>query len=211
MSLFSEKGFNEGRWAGQLAQLLRKGAIIRELIPKARVWRATWKQWIQFEEPGLSGPVFWLGKPGIVSNEEALYVGYYVERGLLRGERIPDPQVVTPQWHWHGFTKCLDNENLRCDLNSLLQGLPRQRSGIWIRTDQNDRWLKYDGESTLLEAKTQFMGLQSDIWIDVILGVSFRKPECLDLQTAIVSELSTPIIRAYEISSLVKDAMRQKV
>ncbi len=210
MTLFSEKGFNEGRWAGQLAQLLRKQTIIPELSPKARVWRATWKQWIQFEEPGFPGPVFWLGKPGIISNEEALHVGYYVERGLPGNKRTPIPHVITPQWHWYGFLKCLDDNDLRSRMNSLLGNLPRQRSGVWIRTDLTDRYCEYEAESTLLETRHAVTDLPSDIWIDVILGVSFRKPECLTLQETIVSELSKAIICAYKISSLVKDAMLKR-
>lgn len=210
MEFFSEKGFNEGRWAGQLAQVLRKCHIIPELSPKARIWRASWKQWIQFEEPGLTGPVFWLGKPGIISNEEALYAGFYVERGLPRSNGTLSMYVITPKWHWHGFAQCLGNPNLRSALNSLLQELPRQRSCIWIRTDQGDQHLNYESENTLLEAKTSLTTLPSDIWIEVILGVFFRKSECLGLQAAIIPELNAPIIRAYEISSLVKDAMRGK-
>jgi len=212
MEYFSEKGFNEGRWAGQLAQVLRKRNIIPELSPKARIWRASWKQWIQFEEPGLTGPVFWLGKPGIISNEEALYAGFYVERGLPRGNGTLSTYVITPEWHWHGFAQCLDNPNLRSALNSLLQELPRQRSCIWIRTDtdQGNQHLNYESENTLLDTKNYLAALPSDIWIEVILGVSFRKPECLGRQEEIIPDLNAPIICADEISSLVKDAMRGK-
>jgi hypothetical protein len=106
VSLFSENGFNEGKWAGQLAQLLRKRSILEDLSPKGRVWRATWKQWIQFEEKGLMGSVFWQGKPGIISHEDYLFVGYYVERGLPPGPKTPSLYVITPEWHWHGFIKC---------------------------------------------------------------------------------------------------------
>ena len=65
----------------------------------------------------LVRPLFWSGKPAIRASssipakagrpvtEDALYVGYYVERGRLVDD---DPNKVMDQsWHWHGFYRCL--------------------------------------------------------------------------------------------------------
>ncbi|MDE2180772.1 MAG: hypothetical protein KGJ40_07995 [candidate division NC10 bacterium] len=209
MTLFSDTGFNEGRWAGNLAELLRNRNIVPGLSPKARVWRANWKQWIQFEEPGLPGPIFWLGKPGIISNEEILYAGYYVERGLPQRPGIPSTYAITPEWHWHGFIKCLVNHELRSVLSRLLLNLPEQRNCIWIHTETSDQHFKYVSEDTLLEAQSALPALSSDKWIDVVLGVFFTKQECLGLQAELVHHLVSPIIQAYEICSLVKDTVHR--
>lgn len=207
MSLFSENGFNEGKWAGQLAQLLRKRSLIEGLSPKGRVWRATWKQWIQFEEKGSVGPVFWQGKPGVISHEDYLFVGYYVERGLPPELNPPGFYIITSEWHWHGFIKCLIDNALRSTLTALMGNLPPQRSCVLIKSDQSTRILDFSSEQTFIEAFSLIETIPRTIWIDCVLGVYYRKSECLDLQTKLVPELSIPIIRAYEIASLMKAAL----
>ena len=207
MSLFSENGFNEGKWAGQLAQLLRKRSIIEGLSPKGRVWRATWKQWIQFEEKGLSGPVFWQGKPGIISHDDYLFVGCYIERGLPPDPKTPALYIITSEWHWHGFIKCLIDNALRSELTALMGNLPPRRSCVLIKSVQSTRLLDYCSEQTLIEASSLIETIPDNIWIDCVLGVYYRKSECLALQAKLVPELSTPIIRAYEIASLIKAAL----
>ena len=208
---FFDKGFEEGRWAGELARSLRRRSIISDLTPKARVWRANWKQWIQFEERDWSGPVFWLGKPGIISSKDALYIGYYVERGLSEEESRQSICTITPEWHWHGFIRCINNSNLRYKLNSLLIDLNENRRCIWIGADNIDKRIKYENENSLLEAKGEFKTIPRNIWIDVIIGYYYLKEECLERQKNIITDLSMPIIRAYEIDSLVKDAMSREI
>jgi hypothetical protein len=206
MQIFFDNGFEAGKWAGELAKLLRNRKIIPELVPRARVWRATWKQWIQFEPDWLKGPAFMFGKPGIMSQGEALYAGYYVERGLPPDCGRPE-YIIGDDWHWHGFDQCLKNDDLRSRLNFMLLNLPENRRCIWIRTDQAQNCLEYEGDHSLLNTREIVQGVPANEWIDVILGVRFSKKECLDLQDGIVLELSTPIIRSHEISSLVIEEM----
>ena len=42
--IFGEQGFDQGRWAGGLAKRIASAGILMEIIPKARVWRASWQQ-----------------------------------------------------------------------------------------------------------------------------------------------------------------------
>ena len=49
MKIFIESGFDSGKWSGNLAKALRQASIIDDLVPRGRVWRPTWHQWIQYE------------------------------------------------------------------------------------------------------------------------------------------------------------------
>jgi hypothetical protein len=75
MTLFTGSGFQSGRWAGGLANLLRPLQLIPDFVPKGRIWRGTWQQWIQFEPSVSVGPLFWMGKESIRSSNTALYAG----------------------------------------------------------------------------------------------------------------------------------------
>ena len=208
--IFSAGGFEQGKWAGNLAQHLRKRKIIPDLAPKVRVWRATWNQWIQFEKPGFNGPAFWLGKPAVLSSEDMLYVGYYVERGLQVHDN-PDYQI-SDGWHWKAFINCLQDENYRLTINAILMNLPEHRRCIWIRTDRNESFIEYKGVSDLSKIRAAIESIPKSGWMEVILGVFFSKKECLDLQEKIQLELISPILRASEILSYVNDvrnAMKQ--
>lgn len=207
MKIFSEKGFETGKWAGEIARSLRKRSIIPDLIPRARVWRATWKQWIQFEDPNLPGPAFWIGKPGIISSKDALYIGYYVERGLPKEERCETLYKITSDWHWHGFTKCLNDNSLRQDLNSYFTDLNEYNCCIWVNTDKSEQRIEHKDENSLSEVNTIIDSIPSNLWIDVMFGIYFSKEECLERQNNILSKISIPLIRAYEISCFIKETM----
>ena len=46
-----------------------------------KMWHWTYQWWLQYQPPEL-GAFFWSGKPAVMSDENGLYAGYYVERGL---------------------------------------------------------------------------------------------------------------------------------
>lgn len=213
MKIFSESGFDSGKWAGNLAGALRQTSIIEDLVPKGRVWRPTWNQWIQFEPIGIPGPFFWYGKPAILADNGWLYVGYYIERGLSNHDSSLD-YVLTEKWHWQGFVKCLENREDRSTLSSLILNLSNGRRCVWIRLSQGNRVMEsnsfeFKDENTLMVAHKRFPSVPPDEWIEVLLGVRFSKEECLNLQKKIVSELKTPIIRADEIRWLVMEALKK--
>jgi hypothetical protein len=205
MTLFTDGGFQNGRWAGSLAKLLRPLHLIPDLVPKGRIWRGTWQQWIQFEPSVSIGPVFWMGKASIRSSATALYVGYYVERGLKWAEGIKQEYITTEDWHWHGFVNCLKEGSL----HALLMDLPADRRCIWIENDEIDldERIGYTNESSLRQVENFINNIADNHWINVMLGNSYSKDECLKTQNQIVQEFRTPVVRAYEIDTLVKASM----
>jgi hypothetical protein len=145
-----------------------------------------------------------MGKTSIRSSATALYVGYYIERGLRRSEGIKQEYIITKDWHWYGFLRCLRNGSL----NELLFDLPDDRRCIWIENNElnlNVR-ISYSNDSSLREAEHMIEEIAEDNWINVMLGNFYLKGECLDLQQQIVPRLRTPIVRAYEIDMLVRSA-----
>ena len=214
MQIFSDSGFETGKWAGELAKLLRQAKILDELVPKARVWRATWNQWIQFEPDWHVGPAFWFGKPALLSEDGFLQVGYYVERGLLYHPTHPE-YVITPEWHWHGFIRCLEQDHCRQKLNILMQELPEERRYLWIHILSEEKGtllnksLAYEGAKTLDDFGNLYSEAPEDHWVEVMLGVRFSKNECLSLQKKIVSDLRTPLIRADEIRWLALQQLKK--
>lgn len=205
-NVFFESGFDSGKWAGALAKLLRRTVIVPEYTPKARVWRATWKQWIQFEAARFYGPAFWLGKPAVLSEDGMLYCGYYVERGLQEHQSHPE-YLIRAEWHWHGWCKCMVDAKRRTVLHSLMKDLPEDARRIWIRGDNSTISLEYKDEETFSDVIRSVRQIPADEWIDVIMGVCFTKEQCMALQEGIVSELSLPIIRAHEIELLVREGI----
>ncbi|MGA2160227.1 MAG: hypothetical protein ABSG90_13565 [Dehalococcoidia bacterium] len=213
MKIFSESGFDSGKWAGNLAVALRQTSIIDGLVPRGRVWRPNWNQLIQFEPIGISGPFFWYGKPAILADDGWLYVGYYIERGLRTHDSSLD-YVLAENWHWYGFMECLENPESRLTLASLILNLPSERRCLWIRVFQGNKVkernpFEFKDENTLMKAHKRFLSVPPDEWIDVVLGVRFSKEECLNHQKKIVSELKAPIIRADEIRWLVMEAQKK--
>jgi hypothetical protein len=155
-------------------------------------------------------------KPGRPVAEDAMYVGYYVERGLLADD---DPnRVMDKKWHWHGFYKCLSNPSLRHQLNRLMLDLPAVRRTIWIScsrhqdssgtvhpefTDQ----IRYAGEQDLDAARAKIDQIPFSQWINVMVGNCFDVAECLSRQADLVAEFRNPIVRGNEIRLLVEKAL----
>ena len=207
--IFLESGFNEGKWAGNLAKALRHRNIIEDLVPKARVWRAKWNQWIQFEEPKSNGPAFWLGKPAIIPSNDKLYAGYYVERGLQKHDN--PAYIISDGWYWHAFINCLKDDRYRSTLHDHIMNLPEERRCIWIRSDKQVESFEYKEETDLSKTFLRLESLPENKWIDVVVGVGFSKEECLDLQDKIINQLIPPIRCSFEILSHihnVRDSMK---
>jgi hypothetical protein len=220
--------------AGGKAPELRKRMVSRRFIPKwqptSRIWRGTYEQWIQFEPEGWSGPFFWSGKPAIlatrprqvatISSDQALFVGYYVERGTPTNT-LPEARI-DENWHWHGFYRCLLDPVLRDALDGLMLNLPENRRTVWLdgsATDTGggkvlppfDHVLPYLGPATLDQAKALIDTIQPEQWINVMLGNRFPKSECLSrAEEQLVGEFRTPIIRAAEIHDVVQGAMTSR-
>lgn len=202
MAIFYESGFEDGKWAGALAKLLRKKNFIPGLVAKGRIWRGDWRQWIQYENPEVQGSLFWIGKPAIRSNKDYLFAGYYVEKGFIKHER--KEYIITNEWHWHDFIRCLIEKELMIILNSMLINLPEERRCYWVETDDLNRSCSYIGEESLKEMLGTINNQQKDLWINIMLGTRFSKQECLTLQEKIVEELRNSIIRAQDIDMIVK-------
>ena len=203
--LFGKSGFQDGRWAGSLAKLLRPLHLIPDLVPKGRIWRGNWRQWIQFE-PSLSvGPIFWMGKVSIRSSSSNLYVGYYVERGLPPDKGNKLEYVITDEWHWHGFINCLRNASI----DSLIMDLPEDRRCIWIENDEIelDECIRYTNKSSLKQVENIIDDIADKYWINVMFGNFYPKEECLNIQNNIVQNIRTPLVRAFEIDDLIKSSM----
>mgnify|MGYP000868955437 CR=1 FL=1 len=203
MTIFYESGFEDGKWAGALAKLLRKKLLIPGLVAKGRIWRGDWKQWIQYENPEFRGSLFWIGKPAIRSNKDFLFAGYYIEKGLANHEK--KEYVITNEWHWHGFIRCLIEQNLMKIINNLIISLPVDRRCYWIETDELNKSYPYTGEESLNEMFATINNQKKDLWINVMVGIFLSKQECLTLQEKIVRELQNSIIRASDIDDIVKN------
>lgn len=229
--LFSAPSFTEGGWASELRKAILSGQrFIPDWSPKYRIWRYSGHQWIQYEPDGLpNAPFFWSGKPAIrasrpkssrqgqVQVDEALFVGYYVERGV---PHCPEMQAkeMGPGWHWYGFERCLNEPSLRDDLNALMLNLPVGRRIVWLDCSEAEqpgvpvapplvRVLPYEGLATLDEAKSIIDRVPDFQWINVMLGVRYAMDECLTEQRQLVDNFRNPIVRANEIRQLVEDAL----
>lgn len=205
MSLFTESGFKDGRWAGSLANLLRPLHIIPDVVPKGRIWRGNWRQWIQFEPSVSVGPLFWMGKTSIRSSNTSLYAGYYIERGVPQTEANKREYIMTKEWHWHGFMNCLKTASLHYSLMEL----PVDKRCIWIENDEIelDERINYINESSLRQVENIINNIDDRYWINVMIGNFYSKDECLKIQNEIVQELRAPLIRASEIDDQVRSFM----
>jgi hypothetical protein len=225
---YDSPAFGDGTWAAALKQRVAAGRFIPDWRPTTRIWRGTYIQWVQFEPPGWSGPLFWSGKPafrassstpskpGRPVSEDALYVGYYVERGVLTAQD-PD-QVIDEKWHWHGFHQCLTNPRLRAELDRLLLDLPEGRRTIWMTGSRHEEPSgqvhpeftyvdRYHGERSLDAALARIKQIPPTQWLNVMLGSRFTKAECLVRQADLVGEFRNPTVRANEVRQLVEGAM----
>lgn len=218
--LFNDSMFAAGGWAPGLQKLLVRPQILPGWKPKARLWRGTWTQWVQFEPNGNLGSLFWSAKPAVlplrasqadgVAPPEYLAVGCYVERGL------PAHVVAGPMhagWHWHGFMRALSEDEYRGRLVELMLALPEERRSVWISTSDGAstpvgaRRLPFTGSDTLEQAKEIIDAAPVTAWIDVVVGCSFAKEECLARQGDLVPEFRNSTVRARETVELISDAM----
>jgi len=151
-----------------------------------------------------------------VKVEEALFIGYYVERGVPHHD-MPARQIDS-RWHWHGFARCLSESRLRDDLNALMLNLREDRRVVWIDCSEAEhpagtvvppvvRVLPYKGLTTLAETKKIIDGIPQYQWINVMLGVRYSMTECLTEQRDLIGEFRNPIVRANEIRQLVQNAL----
>jgi hypothetical protein len=204
------KAFADGRWAGGLCKELKPDhlrEVLRAACPvtvvpgwecKSRIWQATHQQWVQFEPENRVGPFFSSGKLAILSTEEALYAGYYVESGLLFEEATQDEkdrgQVMDESWHWNGFRRLICEEPE--SLFRITAALPPGQRCVWLCVTERQR----NNEKSLLKVSLgSEVGLRAVIdhvrnsrrgdWIDLIVGVEFTKDECEQLQFDIVPKL----------------------
>jgi hypothetical protein len=212
------KAFEDGHWAKGLRAELKPNrlreyvhadnqVIIMPPLPPHRkvTWNCTYRQWhgthqswLQYEPEDHSGPFFWSGKPAIMCTDEALYAGYYIERGLLWEEATQDEkdrgQVMDETWDWHRFRRLI-----RHDPQGLLRiaaALPRDKRCVWMCVTQRQQdnqkslaRLSLESEPDLREVIKRVHGSRRGDWIDLVVGVEFTKPECGRLQYDIVNEL----------------------
>ena len=210
--IFFARGFDQGRWAGELAKRISRAGILAELVPKARVWRASWQQWIQCEPLGLSGPFFWMGKPAVLAHDGKLYAGYYLERGVEPGKG-PSEQILTDDWDWHTLLGTLAEKTGRGNLTELLLSLPNERrclfiNGVYgIQDERQPEILSFTGDTTWQEAQRRFIEASTEHWLEIVAGVWFDMDECLSLQAKIVAELREPLQRAEDIYRSVRTMM----
>lgn len=205
MTIFYRNSFEEGRWAGALAGLLKRKRYVPGLKPEGRVWRASWHQWVQYEDPTIPGPSFWRGKPAIRANADSLFAGYYVERGLPKNEN-PD-YVLGPRWHWHGFMHCIQSEDQE-NVNKLIRNFSLERACVWIQSETGECIIRYSGVETLTAVEKEVAKTPADVWVNLMVAEEYKKQECLEHQENIVSRLQKPIVAAVELSEYVKTRMR---
>lgn len=131
-----------------------------------------------------------------------------MERGFPLDSDHPSDQKITEEWHWNGFLFCLNDTEMRNRLDSLILDLPENRRCLWIHSGKfEEHIIQYEGGKSLEKAKDILKQIPSEKWIDLIAGVYFSKDECLNRQMEVSAEISTPIIRASEIDSLVQEGM----
>jgi hypothetical protein len=228
--LFSAPSFTQGEWAAGLRKaILARQRFIPDWGPRYRIWRYSGHQWLQYEPDAFpKAPFFWSGKPAIratrpkssrhgqVNVDEALFVGYYVERGIPHCPEMPAKEMQSG-WHWYGFERCFTVPLLRDDLNALMLNLPAGRRSVWIDCSETEgpgaalapplvQVLPYEGLTTLAEVKAIADGVPDFQWVNVFLGVRYTMGECLAEQGNLVDHFRNPIVRANEIRQLVEDA-----
>ena len=201
MALFNRAGFEKGSWAGMLATRLRGKRVLVGRKPKARLYRHTWTHWVQIDPSGYSGPAHWLGKPAVVADGEALYAGYYIERGIDHHER-PE-YVITSEWHWHSLRACIDKPATRREIDTVMQEVPSERR--WVAAFCRDKRFEpaYESEATLLAFRRFVDECPPGEWVNGYLGARFEIDECLTQQEKLVDRLVSPLQLGAEIERIV--------
>jgi hypothetical protein len=196
MDLFTSDSFEKGGWATVLRNKHFKKTPVRDLVGWEcmwKIWRGTGQRWLQYQPPN-TGPFFWSGKPAIISTREALYAGYYVERGLSSDvaaqNHRPKQEVINDGWDWNRFLDLLIKQP--AILYSELAKLPAERRCIWlcdqppshhqnVTASNLGRVYSINNVADLDAPKTRIdHEIHIDHWIDLIAGVRYAKDECLD-------------------------------
>jgi hypothetical protein len=149
------------------------------------------------------------------SEDEALVVGYLVERGYGRSPSHPDPShdVMDQTWHWTGFERCLSEQPLRQSLDALMDDFARPERVIWVVTEGPDglrnEAIPYSGMSALARVKNTLDAASSDQWVSVMCGVRFEREQCLRFSEAqVLHEFSELLVHAAKIANVVESAVR---
>lgn len=155
--------------AGPLAKALRERRVIADKKTIARVWRATWTQWVQCEPRGVDGAAFWFGKPAVIAWDGVLYAGYYVERGYPAHQK-PE-YVMDVGWHWNLFLATLENTSQRQRLSECMEALSESRRCVLLLCDQKQSSpVRYKDETSLEEMRTGISSCCQGKWVDLIWG-----------------------------------------
>ena len=229
-SIFARDGFALGRWVRRLREELRPKHVREHLMEsddvnvvddadwycKARFWHATTEQWIQYEPRELrkdhrddeeGSAFFWSGKPAALASESAMYVGYYVERGLPQGygkpEQVKRGQEIDSTWHWNGFKQMLSEETPGKILLAVMDSLPAAHRTIWVRNSTTEESkpfpLQRPDTSVLANVWKYADNIQKTHWIDVVAGAEFSLDRCLDKQSELVPEIFHALRAGYEL------------
>jgi len=192
MDLFTSDTFEKGGWATELYNQYLKDTPLSDLkgwTCNWKMWRGTYQRWLQYQP--ITGQFFWHSKPAIASTREALYAGYYVERGLPDNvaalHRIPEMEVIKPHWHWWPFMDFLIAEPQT--LYSTLAKFPAERRCVWVCDSEPHPDVTVSNLGTPfrissvpdLDAVKDHIGrVRHDHWIDLIAGIQYTKDECMN-------------------------------
>jgi len=221
MSVFwRERTLKSGSWAHGLSWLLAPKRLIKGWHPKIRPEPRLGGRYVQFEPVSWSGPFDFAGRPAVKAvsqpsqQDEALVVGYLIERGFALSPSHPNPSydVMDPTWHWRGFERCLAEPSLRNQLNDLMNDFTPPERVVWIVTEGPDALLNeaipYSGMSTLDRVKDALDAATSDQWVSVMCGVRFQREHCLRFSEAqILREFSGVLVQAAKIAKVVEGAI----
>lgn len=218
MSVFwRERTLKSGSWAHGLSWLLAPKRLIQGWHPKIRSEPRLGGRYIQFEPVTWSGPFVFAGRPAVKAlsptpqEDEALVVGYLIERGYGPSPLHPNPShdVMDPTWHWRGFERCLAERPLRSHLNNFMNDLAPPDRVIWIVVEGPGELLNeampYSGMSTLDRVIDTLDAAAPDQWVSVMCGVRFQREQCLRFTEAqILREFSGVLVQAAKIAEVVE-------
>jgi hypothetical protein len=221
MSVFwRERTLNSGSWAHGLSWLLAPKRLITGWHPKIRPEARLGGRYVQFEPVTWSGPFFFAGRPAVKAmsqsspEDEAIVVGFLIERGYGLSPSHPNPShdVMDRTWHWRGFERCLTEPSLRNQLNDLMNQFAPLERVIWIVTEGPhplvNEAIPYSGMSTLDRVKGTLDATTSDQWVSVMCGVRLQREHCLRFSEAeILREFSSVLVQAAKIAKVVESAI----
>ena len=228
--IFARDGFAKGRWVKRLREELGPKHVREHLgashdvyvvddkdwYCKARFWQATGEQWIHYEprefkkdhrDDQEGSSFFWSGKPAALASPLAMYVGYYVERGLPLGQGRPDQvkrgQEIGPTWHWNGFKRMLCEEAQEKLLFEVMDSLPSATRCIWVQNSitRKNKVFPLEGQATSVPANVEgYAGkIPLSDWIDLVAGTEFTMERCLEKQSDLVPDIFQALRVGYHL------------